>query len=221
VMSLIFYYVNYDNLAVIIRELFKNLYYIFGPYMLGLCLLGLWNWNNIVYVCDKSALNSIGMALAFEPVSAPTQIQNPNKFNNTQGDNSMYENSSFKYEKVLSASNVFSLISCFILSLIVILIIAMNSIKDLYKNSILNRREGNTMLRKAFWYFVIKKKSPQVLIDEINNANRMRNEMPPNWLLGDDYIPEDEILENNNEVQVIENNENNNNNHNNNLNNNI
>lgn len=29
-------------------------YLIFGPYMLGFCLIGFYNWNNVVYSCDKS-----------------------------------------------------------------------------------------------------------------------------------------------------------------------
>jgi hypothetical protein len=106
-------------------------YLIFGPYMMGFSIIGLANWNNVVYVCDKQNLNN----------------------------------------KIISASNMFSLISCFLLSTIITCLVAIYKTITLYIDSTLRRPEGNSILRKFFWWTVFRNREPVEFVRRAQQAN--------------------------------------------------
>jgi hypothetical protein len=112
-------------------------YLIFGPYMLGFCILGFMNWNNVVFTCDR---------------------QN-------------YSN------KVLSASNVFSLIGCFIIACLITCFVSIYKTVMLYFDSILRRSQGSAILRKLFWWVVFRNREPvEYVRSTVNNPNQGANQ---------------------------------------------
>lgn len=147
--------VDYFIDKILTSYLYLN-YFIFGPYMLGFSIYGLYNWNDVVYMCDKH--------------------------------NFMI--------KIFSISNMFSLIGCFILSLIVTVAAAVYEVVLLYIDSILRRDNGSKILRNIFWWVVLRTRGPNFLQQRNENENNQQD------------------INNHSNLQVNENNQNNNSNNN-------
>jgi hypothetical protein len=62
--------------------------------------------------------------------------------------------------KILSASNVFSLVGCFIISLSITCMVSIYKTVTLYFDSILRRSQGSVVLRKLFWWVVFRNREP-------------------------------------------------------------
>jgi len=111
-------------------------YIIFGPYLLGFSLLGLYNWNDVVFVCDKQNLKI----------------------------------------KILSHSNLFSLIACFLLSLLITGLIMIVRAINIYFNSILNRPGGSPLIKKAFWKIIFRNREPVQFVRQAQRDHEERKE---------------------------------------------
>lgn len=111
-------------------------YVVFGPYMLGFCILGFINWNNVVYQCDRQSFNN----------------------------------------KLFSISNFFSLIACFILSLMVTLLVSVYKTINIYVDSILRKPKGSFILRKLFWWTIFRNREPVEFVRRTVNNNNNNEE---------------------------------------------
>jgi hypothetical protein len=82
-----------------------------------------------------------------------------------------------QYEvKVLSISNMFSLIGCFVMSLVVTLAVAAYEVIMLYIDSILRREGGNKYLRSVFWWAVLRTRGPNFLRLDNNEQNNQQDQ---------------------------------------------
>ena len=103
-------------------------------------------------------------------------------------------------EKIYSIGNIFSLIGCFILSLIITLGVNIFETFELYTNSILRRDDGSEILRNLFWKTVFKGRNEHLNYEgerrRLNNNENNHNDNNDN---------------NNNENNNNSNNDNNNN----------
>jgi hypothetical protein len=122
---------NYFAEKLLNTYLYFN-YIMFGPYMLGICILGFFNWSKVVYQCDKQNMNN----------------------------------------KILSLTNMVTLISCFMMSLFITALMAILKTVNLYINSTLRRPEGNVIIRKLFWWVVFRNKEP---VEFIRQAQQLGN----------------------------------------------
>ena len=106
-------------------------------------------------------------------------------------------------EKIYSIGNIFSLIGCFILSLIITLGVNIFETFELYTNSILRRDDGSEILRNLFWKTVFKGRNEHLNYEgerrRLNNNENNHNDNNDN---------------NNNDNNNNSNNDNNNNNNN-------
>jgi hypothetical protein len=66
-------------------------------------------------------------------------------------------------EKILSMSNIFSLLSCMIISVIITLGVAAYESIRLLVDSILRKPEGSPYLRKIFWWAVLRQRTDEDL----------------------------------------------------------
>jgi hypothetical protein len=66
-------------------------------------------------------------------------------------------------EKILSISNIFSLLSCMIISCIITLAVAGYESTRVLVDSILRNKEGSVFLRKMFWWAVLRQRTDQDL----------------------------------------------------------
>jgi hypothetical protein len=131
----IFITINTELFLQKILAAYLNLVYaVFGPIMLGFAILGLANWNDVAFTCDKS---------------------NPQN-------------------KIFSFGSAFSLIGCFILSLLITLTFVIYEIVNLYINSILGRDDQNKILRTCFWW-VVTRARPNITGNQQNNNNNENN----------------------------------------------
>lgn len=97
--------------------------------MLGFAIIGLSNWSNIVYVCDRQNLEN----------------------------------------KILSPANIFSLLGCLFMSLLITILVAIYKTVDLFMNSILSKPGGEPIIKKIFWWAVFRNREP---IDFIRRAQQ-------------------------------------------------
>jgi hypothetical protein len=75
-------------------------------------------------------------------------------------------------EKIYSIGNIFSLIGCFILSLIITLGVNIYETLELYSNSILRRDDGSDILRNLFWKTVFNGRNEY--LNNISGDRRVR-----------------------------------------------
>jgi hypothetical protein len=66
-------------------------------------------------------------------------------------------------EKLLSMSNIFSLLSCMIISCMITLAVAAYESVRLIIDSILRTKDGITLLRKVFWWVVLRRRTDEDL----------------------------------------------------------
>ena len=131
----IFLTINTELFLQKILAAYLNLVYaVFGPIMLGFTIIGLANWNDVAFTCDK------------------TNPQN----------------------KIFSFGSAFSLIGCFILSLLITLTFVIYEVVNLYINSILGREDQNKILRTCFWW-VVTRARPNITGNQQNNNNNSNN----------------------------------------------
>jgi hypothetical protein len=119
--------INVDFFIEKISRAYLNmLYMVFGPYMLGCGLVGLFYWDKILYHCESDSINDLDMK---------------------------------KMTKVFSFSNMFNLSACIVLALIITVGMLVYESISSYINSIVQREEGSNLLRKLFWWTVVKYRS--------------------------------------------------------------
>ena len=127
------------DVEIFIRKFFSAylnmIYSIFGPIMLGFSILGLVNWDDIVYICDRS-----------DP-----------------------------RDKYFSFGGSFSLLGCFIISLLVTLTFATYEVVNLYIESILGREGHNKIIRHCFWWVVMRVRPNVAGNSQDNQNNQDRN----------------------------------------------
>ena len=75
-------------------------------------------------------------------------------------------------KRIYSIGNIFSLIGCFILSLIITLGVNIYETLELYSNSILRRDDGSDILRNLFWKTVFNGRNEY--LNHITGARRVR-----------------------------------------------
>ncbi len=92
-------------------------YYFFGPLMMGLSLLGIYNWEHVVYICNKNDLN----------------------------------------KKDLIISNSVTVISCFLVSVFLTVLVEFFEAFYFLLDSILKRNSGSHILGKFFWLFALSR----------------------------------------------------------------
>jgi hypothetical protein len=125
----IFLSVNTEFFLQKIFAAYMNMVYsIFGPIMLGFSILGLINWNNVAFTCDR-----------------------------TNPDN-----------KYFSFGSAFSLVGCFILSLLITLTFVIYEVVNVYVDSILGREGQNKIIRTSFWWVVMRVR-PNITGNQQNN----------------------------------------------------
>ena len=95
-------------------------YVLFGPYMLGVGILGVFYWDKILFNCE--------------------------------GDS-----------KIFSFSNMFNLTACLLIAILITLGVIIYDCCMIYINSIIQRNEGNCIVRKVFWWAVLKFRRPHEL----------------------------------------------------------
>ena len=74
-------------------------------------------------------------------------------------------------EKIFSVGNMFSLIGCFALSLVITFAVSIYETVSLYSDSILRRENGSKALRTIFWWFVFRGRN-----NEDNHPQNQRNQ---------------------------------------------
>lgn len=82
--------------------------------------------------------------------------------------------------KIFSPSNTFSLIGCFILSLIITCLVTIYKTVNLYINSTLRRPGGNVLLRKLFWWSVFRNREPVEFVRRAQQATNEREDVRNN-----------------------------------------
>lgn len=75
------------------------------------------------------------------------------------------------FDKVLAVGNIFSLIGCCMLSVVIVFGTSIYSIMTLYSNSLLRREDGSSFVRNVFWWFVLRGRNN----DEIRNLGHNNN----------------------------------------------
>jgi len=108
-------------------------YLVFGPILLGFCLLGIMNWGNVMYSCDRKNIGN----------------------------------------KILNVTNIFSIFCAFLLGIGVTVLISVYKTVNLYIDSTARKPEGSDLLRKVFWWAVLKKRNANELMrrDERSETN--------------------------------------------------
>ncbi len=81
--------------------------------------------------------------------------------------------------KILSASNIFSLIGCFIISACITCMVSIYKTVTLYFDSILRRSQGSILIRKLFWWVVFRNREP---VDYVRQTVSNSNSGQPNNL---------------------------------------
>ena len=109
-------------------------------------------------------------------------------------------------KKIYSIGNIFSLIGCFILSLIITLGVNIYETLELYSNSILRRDDGSDILRNLFWKTVFNGRN-----EYLNNISGDRRIRLMNPVLINHNLNDVNNQGNNNNINNENNNENNNN----------
>ena len=110
-------------------------------------------------------------------------------------------------KRIYSIGNIFSLIGCFILSLIITLGVNIYETLELYSNSILRRDDGSDILRNLFWKTVFNGRN-----EYLNNISGDRRVRLMNPVLINHNLNNDVNNQGNNNNNNENNNENNNNN---------
>jgi len=109
-------------------------------------------------------------------------------------------------KRIYSIGNIFSLIGCFILSLIITLGVNIYETLELYSNSILRRDDGSDILRNLFWKTVFNGRN-----EYLNNISGDRRVRLMNPVLINHNLNNDVNNQGNNNNNNENNNENNNN----------
>ena len=78
--------------------------------------------------------------------------------------------------KILSQSNLLSLIACFILSSFITGLVLIIKTINIYFNSILNRPGGSPILKKLFWKIIFRNREPIQFVRSIQRENEERKE---------------------------------------------
>jgi hypothetical protein len=110
-------------------------YMVFGPIMLSLCIIGIYNCQSVFYMCINKSISS----------------------------------------RVLSISNVVSVFGGLILSLLITVTVAVFKGINSFIDSTTRKPEGNSLIRKAFWYFVFKNREPAELLRDRQAPSRFDN----------------------------------------------
>jgi hypothetical protein len=76
--------------------------------------------------------------------------------------------------KILSPGNLFSLITCFIISFSLTIAFSVYKTITIYIDSAMRRPDGNMALRKLFWWFVLRNRDPIELVRQAQEQNYNR-----------------------------------------------
>lgn len=82
--------------------------------------------------------------------------------------------------KIFSPANMFSLLGCFFIALIITFLEAVCSTVNLYFNSILRKPEGSYIIRKLFWWSIFRNSDPIEIVrraqsQQVQEANNNNN----------------------------------------------
>lgn len=109
-------------------------YLIFGPFLLGSCILSFFYWNDIVYYCDPRFLDV----------------------------------------KYFNFSTLMAIVICLVFSLIITLTFSIwNSFHTLIQ-SVRFRSDGNRVIGRLFWDYVINRESSSNNLNSVNNNSEVR-----------------------------------------------
>lgn len=128
------------------------LYKIFGAVMFGLCVLSIYYFRFIFFVCSKNSVNT-------------SETYYANNKNNTNNEQEAHSDKNYENYKLFSAGNFLSISICFFLSFYILFLTYRYNVNDYFMRSYKNHNKKN-LLMSVFWYFVFKEKNASQLMKE-------------------------------------------------------